>query len=193
VPSVAGVNPDTPAARMTARSSVPSAPTTAACAVLPSLNCTCRLRAPLITWLFVRINPSLVRMIPDPSAAAADEDDNTDTTDGSRTAATCSTDPTAAGPPAAATALFSRARGSVPVPEVRRAPNTPAVDPAATATATVAAASNVPRPRWCAERGWRGAPVTTPDPAAPPGGKTAPPHGPPYGRGPAPAAGPPHG
>ena len=58
-------------------------------------------------------------------------------------------------------------RGSVPVPEVSRLPNTPPANPAATATAVVATASTVPLPRRCTGRWCPGAAVTTPDPAAP--------------------------
>src|SRR6478752_5612083 len=74
---------------MTARSSVLSAPTTVAVAVLPSLNCTSRLVAPSITWLLVRISPSADRMTPEPSPDELDDEAST-------TAATCSTEPAAA-------------------------------------------------------------------------------------------------
>src|SRR6478752_7816038 len=93
----AGVSPDTPCALITARSSVESAPTTVAVAVLPSLNCTSREVAPSMTWLLVRINPSAVRMTPEPSPAEFEEVDSTDTTDGRIVAATCSTDSVGAG------------------------------------------------------------------------------------------------
>jgi hypothetical protein len=49
--------------------------------------------APLITWLLVRISPSLDRITPDPSPAEPAEDASTDTTDGRIAVATCCTDP----------------------------------------------------------------------------------------------------
>src|SRR4051794_38046880 len=68
-PSFAGLSPDTLFALMTARSVTGSLPTTVAVAVEPSLKLTemspfCCARS--TTWLFVRISPSEVRMIPEP-------------------------------------------------------------------------------------------------------------------------------
>ena len=175
VPRVAGVSPDTPAALITARSSVGSAPTTAAVAVVPSLNCTCRLVAPVITWLFVRISPSADRMTPEPSPALLDEDDNTDTTDGNRVAATCSTEPSGAA------ARFADTTGAddwgkdplglAPVraaPDVNRPWTAAPAKPPTTANTTVATVSSVLR-RPCPDRvaSTAGGVVWTPTP--PPG------------------------
>src|SRR5664279_3620757 len=150
VPRVAGVRPETPLALITARSSVESAPTTLASALVPSLNCTFRLVAPSMTWLFVRIRPSADRMIPEPSPELLEEVDRMDTTVGRRDAATCSTEPSAGTVRLADTgAVVSWVRewpaAAVDVPEVRRAPRAPAPKPATSAKATVVAAMRVTR------------------------------------------------
>src|SRR5664279_1043134 len=157
VPRVAGVSPETPPAVITARSSVGSAPTTVAAAVVPSLNCTFRLVAPSMTWLLVRMRPPTDRMTPDPSPALLDEVDRIDTTVGSRVAATCSTEPPAGTGKVADTGdvvswVSVWPAGAVDVPAVNRAPNTPPPNPATSAKATVAAAISVLRGPRCADR-----------------------------------------
>lgn len=125
-----------------------SVPITDACAVEPSKKCTCNVLAPLITWLFVRISPSLDRITPDPSPAELAEDASTDTTDGRIAAATCCTDPSGA-------AVFIETVGEdtagidpVPTgddPRVRVA-HAPPPKPATKARATVDTTINQVRP-----------------------------------------------
>ena len=97
LPSVAGVQPETPFALMTARSELGSRPMISASTVLPSWVVTCReppAAAPATTWLLVRISPSELRMMPEPSPPLPSVDRSTiDTTLGSTLAATASTDP----------------------------------------------------------------------------------------------------
>ena len=68
-PMVAGVRPETSLAWMTAVSVSESVPRTVASAVVPSLNWTLSVPPPSAsstTWLFVRIWPSSLRMMPEP-------------------------------------------------------------------------------------------------------------------------------
>ena len=70
-PNAAGTRPDTPAARMTARSADASWPTMLAVAVRPLLKITLMVPAPpaaaSMTWLLVRMVPSEPVMTPEPS------------------------------------------------------------------------------------------------------------------------------
>ena len=74
-PASTGVRPDTFCALITARSKVGARPTIVAGAVVPSLERprSASRRSPRrsTTWLLVRISPSLLRMIPEPSPLGA--------------------------------------------------------------------------------------------------------------------------
>lgn len=121
-----------------------------------------------------------------------DDADRMDTTDGSKVAATCSTEPAGAAARLADTAaVLSWVSVALPmalVPDVSRAPNAPPAKPAASANATVAAAIRVVRRRRCGVPACTGGAVSPPAPTESAAGKDGPPHGAPYGRGPPPPA-----
>ncbi|CAB4925550.1 unannotated protein [freshwater metagenome] len=75
LPNSIGVRFVFPSALMTAMSETESAPTMVASATDPSANATVSLPlapAPVATWLFVRIRPSLLRMTPEPSPSCCE-------------------------------------------------------------------------------------------------------------------------
>src|SRR6478735_5521857 len=163
LPMVAGVRAETPSALMTAVSVSGSVPTTLALADEPSLKKTViDPPSPAIaaTWLLVRISPSELRMMPDPEPAPSLPLTSILTTDGSTLAATCSTEPSAAGESGVSTTwevLWSL--GLAEPPEASSsyafqaaAPPTPAAPPTTSAVTTTAAARPARRRRFWAGR-----------------------------------------
>ena len=156
---VAGVRPETPSALITAVSVSGSVPTTLALAEEPSLKKTVIVPpSPAIaaTWLLVRISPSELRMMPDPEPAPWLPLTSILTTDGSTFAATCSTEPSAAGESGVSTTwevLWSLGLAVPPEPSSSyafqaAAPPTPAAPPTTRAVATTAAARPARRGRF---------------------------------------------
>ena len=120
---------------MTAVSVSGSVPTTVALADVPSLKKTViEPPSPAIaaTWLLVRISPSELRMMPEPEPAPWLPLTSILTTEGSTLAATCSTEPSAAGESGVSTTcevLWSLGlRGAVGAVVVERVPGGRAAD-----------------------------------------------------------------